>query len=55
MDRAFLTTMSLTALLTGGVGLGLYIHSLSVHDEITARTHAFATLGFAELLRSFSC
>jgi len=55
MDRAFLTTMGLTALLTGGVAMGVYIYSLHVHDEITARTHAFAVIVFAELLRSFSC
>ncbi|MBK8914458.1 MAG: cation-translocating P-type ATPase [Phycisphaerales bacterium] len=55
MDRAFLTTMGLTALLTGGVAMGVYVYSLRVSDEITARTHAFAVLVFAELLRSFSC
>ncbi len=55
MDRSFLTTMGLTALLTGGVAMAVYVYSLRVHDEITARTHAFAVLVFAELLRSFSC
>lgn len=55
MDRAFLTTMSLTALLTGGVAMSVYVYNLRAHDEITARTHAFAVLVFAELLRSFSC
>ncbi len=55
MDRAFLTTMSMTALLTGGVAMSVYVYNLRAHDEITARTHAFAVLVFAELLRSFSC
>jgi Ca2+-transporting ATPase len=33
----------------------VYLYGLSVEDERTARTHAFAILVFAELLRSFGC
>jgi len=33
--------------------MGVYLYSLSYHDEAMARTHAFAALVFAELLRSF--
>lgn len=55
MDREFLVTMILTAVLTAGVALGVYIYGLRFHEEATARTQAFAALVFAELLRSFSC
>lgn len=53
IDRAFVGTMILTAFLTAGVALGVYLYGLKYHDETTARTHAFAALVFAELLRSF--
>lgn len=53
IDRGFIVTMIITALLTAGVTMGVYLHGLAHHDEITARTRAFATLVFAELLRSF--
>ncbi len=53
IDRAFVGTMILTAFLTAGVAMGVYLFGLRFHDEATARTHAFAALVFAELLRSF--
>ncbi len=53
IDRAFVGTMILTAFLTAGVALGVYLYGLKYHDETMARTHAFAALVFAELLRSF--
>lgn len=53
IDRSFVATMILTALLTGGVAMGVYLYGLKYHDETMARTHAFAALVFAELLRSF--
>ena len=53
IDRAFVGTMILTAFLTAGVALGVYLYGLKYHDETSARTHAFAALVFAELLRSF--
>ncbi|MFZ2874766.1 MAG: cation-translocating P-type ATPase [Phycisphaerales bacterium] len=53
IDRGFVVIMALTALLTGGVAMGVYIYGLKYHDETSARTYAFAVLVFAELLRSF--
>lgn len=53
IDRAFVGTMILTAFLTAGVALGVYLYGLKFHDETSARTHAFAALVFSELLRSF--
>ncbi|MDP1662915.1 MAG: cation-translocating P-type ATPase [Phycisphaerales bacterium] len=53
IDRGFVFTMILTAFLTAGVVMGVYLYALKHHDETMARTHAFAALVFAELLRSF--
>jgi P-type Ca2+ transporter type 2C len=55
IDRPFLVTMFATALMTAAVAFGVYLYGLSVHNERVARTHAFAALVFAELLRSFGC
>ena len=55
MDRTFLLTMGLTALLTAALAFGVYLYGLRHYDERTARTYAFAALVFAELLRSFGC
>jgi len=52
-DGGFLGTMFLTGLLTAGVSLAVYIYSLQHESLEMARTHAFATLVFAELLRAF--
>ncbi|HZS04763.1 MAG TPA: cation-translocating P-type ATPase [Blastocatellia bacterium] len=52
-DRKFFTTMILTGLLTAGVSLAAYLYGLRYHDLDTARTFAFATLVYAEILRSF--
>lgn len=52
-DGGFLGTMLLTGLLTAGVSLAVYVYALKHESLETARTHAFATLVFAELLRSF--
>lgn len=52
-DRGFLGTMFLTGLLTAGVSLAVYLYALKYETLEMARTHAFATLVFAELLRSF--
>jgi P-type Ca2+ transporter type 2C len=41
--------------MTSGAAFAVYLYGLAVEDERTARTHAFATLVFAELLRSFGC
>jgi P-type Ca2+ transporter type 2C len=52
-SRGFLSTMLLTGLLTGGVSFGVYLYGLKFGTPELARTYAFATLVFAELLRAF--
>jgi len=52
-DRGFLRTMFLTGLLTAGAAFAAYLYALKTGTEEMARTHAFAVLVFAELLRSF--
>ena len=52
-DRAFLGKMMLTGFLTAGVALAVYVYALQSGSEELARTEAFATLVFAELLRAF--
>lgn len=54
-DRDFLVLMGVTGLLTAGVSLGVYLYGLKYETLEMARTHAFAVLVFAELLRSFGC
>jgi Ca2+-transporting ATPase len=54
-DRSFLGTMFLTGVLTAGVSFVVYLYGLKTETEELARTHAFAVLVFAELLRSFGC
>ena len=54
-DRSFLGTMFLTGFLTAGVSFAVYLYGLKTETEELARTHAFAVLVFAELLRSFGC
>jgi len=52
-DGGFLFTMFLTGFLTAGVTFAVYLYGLKTGTEEMARTEAFATLVFAELLRSF--
>lgn len=52
-DRSFLVTMFLTGCLTAGVSFAVYLYGLQTGTEEMARTEAFATLVFAELLRAF--
>ncbi|WP_340123612.1 HAD-IC family P-type ATPase [Methylobacter svalbardensis] len=52
-DGGFLGTMLLTGILTAGVAFAVYLYGLKTGTEEMARTEAFATLVFAELLRSF--
>ena len=52
-DGGFLSTMFLTGALTAGVSFAVYLYALKFETPEMARTHAFATLVFAELLRSF--
>jgi Ca2+-transporting ATPase len=52
-DGEFLPTMFLTGILTAGVSFAVYWYGLNSETPELARTHAFAVLVFAELLRSF--
>ena len=52
-DGGFLRTMFLTGALTAGVSFAVYLYALQTETPEMARTHAFAALVFAELLRSF--
>jgi Ca2+-transporting ATPase len=45
--------MLLTGVLTAGVSFAVYLYGLKTETPELARTHAFAVLVFAELLRSF--
>ncbi len=45
--------MLLTGILTAGVSFAVYLYGLKTETPELARTHAFAVLVFAELLRSF--
>jgi len=53
-DRRALAGILTTGVLTAGVSLAVYLSALETAGEVTARTHAFAVLVFAELLRAFS-
>lgn len=52
-DGGFIHTMLLTGLLTAGVSFGVFVYELRAQSVEVARTHAFAVLVFAELLRAF--
>jgi Ca2+-transporting ATPase len=52
-DGGFLGTLFLTGLLTAGVSFAVYLYALKHSSLEMARTHAFAVLVFAELLRAF--
>ena len=52
-DRGFLLLVGATGLLTAGVSFGVYLYGLRYESLEMARTHAFAVLVFAELLRAF--
>ena len=45
--------MVLTGILTAGVSFAVHLYGLKTETPELARTHAFAVLVFAELLRSF--
>ena len=53
MSGGFLATMSLTGALTGGVALVVFVVCLKLEGLEKARSHTFAVLVFAELLRAF--
>jgi Ca2+-transporting ATPase len=52
-DRGFLRTLFFTGALTAGVALAVFVFMLQVASADAARTYAFTTLVFAELLRAF--
>jgi Ca2+-transporting ATPase len=52
-DHGFLSTMFFTGILTAGIAFAVYFEGLRSETPELARTHAFAALVFAELLRSF--
>jgi Ca2+-transporting ATPase len=54
-DRPFYREMAFVGIITSILTLAIYGYSLRTEDEITARTHAFSFLVFAELFRSFAC
>ena len=54
-DRGFYREMIFVGFITSVLTLAVYGYSLRTADEITARTHAFSFLVFAELFRSFAC
>ncbi|MBI5450694.1 MAG: cation-translocating P-type ATPase [Gammaproteobacteria bacterium] len=54
-DRGFYVEMAFIGIITSTMALAVYIYSLRTWDEITARTHVFSFLVFAELFRSFAC
>jgi P-type Ca2+ transporter type 2C len=51
-DRGFRNTLLLTGFLTAGVSLAVFLWARGSHGPEQARSYAFATLVFAELLRS---
>jgi Ca2+-transporting ATPase len=52
-DRSFFALMTFTGILTAAVTLSVYIYELRHATEEVAMTYAFATLVYAEVLRSF--
>ncbi|MEQ1839435.1 MAG: cation-translocating P-type ATPase [Verrucomicrobiales bacterium] len=52
-DGGFLGTMFITGFFTAGVSMAVYLYAFEKHGLEIARTHAFATLVFSELLRAF--
>jgi P-type Ca2+ transporter type 2C len=54
IDREFLERMLLAGFLTASVSFAAYYYALRTETLDMARTHAFAVLVFAELLKSFA-
>lgn len=52
-DRRFVWRLSITGMLAAGVSFAVYLHGLKTESLEVARSYAFATLVFEELLRSF--
>jgi len=54
-DRQFYSELGFVGFMTAVMALAVYAYSLKYEDELTARTHVFSFLVFAELFRSFAC
>jgi Ca2+-transporting ATPase len=52
-ERGFVGPVVLAGILTAAVSFAVYLWGLGFEDEAAARSHAFATLVFAELFRAF--
>ncbi len=52
-DRRMLVAILTTGFLTAAATIAVYVYGLRYEGELEARTHAFAVLVFAELLRAF--
>ena len=54
-DRGFYKEMAFIGGIIAVMALALYGYMLNTTDELTAKTHVFSFLVFAELFRSFAC
>jgi len=54
LGRAEWRTIAVTAILQGGVTLGVFVWALGSRDLVEARNLAFSTLVFGEVLRAFA-
>lgn len=54
IDRAFVFSIAGSGFVTAAAALGVYLYALRSGDVAMARAHAFTTLVYVELLRSFS-
>lgn len=54
-DKEFYKEMAFVGIITALMALAVYGYSIRYEDEVTARTHVFSFLVFAELFRSFAC
>lgn len=54
-DKSFYKEMAFIGIIISVMALAIYGYLLQTTDELTARTHVFSFLVFAELFRSFAC
>jgi Ca2+-transporting ATPase len=54
-DKSFYKEMAFIGIIISVMSLAIYGYMLETTDELTARTHVFSFLVFAELFRSFAC
>ncbi|MDI1229285.1 MAG: cation-translocating P-type ATPase [bacterium] len=53
-DKGFYKEMAFIGIITSTMALAVYGYTLRISDAVTARTHVFSFLVFAELFRSFA-